>query len=425
MDVGTSTGALVMMDQARVDLINSISPYGANEFLLNQLGQIYGPVMSSASNTGVYVTFTGTLGFPIIAGFIVSDGTHQYIVQSGVIIPSSGTTGPVYCLASDSGSWAVPAETVINLVTSVPTSVALSVTNLTAGTPGGDVETWEAYRVRVLQAGLVTCQGTGNTLKTLLSNVPGVQPRLISYQPSGNQWKIICGGGDPYEVAYAIWSALFDTSGLVGSTLSVIGLTAANPGVVSTDLNHGYATGQVIKFAGLVGPTSLNGIPLTVTVLTEKAFSIGVDTTSLPAWTGGGTITPNLRNQMVSINSYPDTYIVPFIVPPQQTVGIIITWNTSSGNYVSPAAISQLANAAIVDYINSIYAGQPINVLDMQSIFQTAVSGALATNLITSLTFVVTINGVLTEPESGEAVINGDPESYFFTTENLIIINQG
>lgn len=38
----TSVGALLVCDQARVDLINSCSPYGANVHLLKQLGAIYG-----------------------------------------------------------------------------------------------------------------------------------------------------------------------------------------------------------------------------------------------------------------------------------------------------------------------------------------------------------------------------------------------
>lgn len=38
----TSVGALLVCDQASVDLINSCSPYGANVHLLKQLGAIYG-----------------------------------------------------------------------------------------------------------------------------------------------------------------------------------------------------------------------------------------------------------------------------------------------------------------------------------------------------------------------------------------------
>ena len=38
----TDVGALVTMDQARVDAINSVTPYGANAFVLGQLGAQFG-----------------------------------------------------------------------------------------------------------------------------------------------------------------------------------------------------------------------------------------------------------------------------------------------------------------------------------------------------------------------------------------------
>src|ERR1700761_7470267 len=57
----TDVGALVICDTARVETLNSISPYSANDFLLSQLGQIYiGPGAAPAvpTNTSVYVEFT-------------------------------------------------------------------------------------------------------------------------------------------------------------------------------------------------------------------------------------------------------------------------------------------------------------------------------------------------------------------------------
>ena len=57
----TDVGALVICDTARVETINSLSPYSANAYLLSQLGQIYiGPGAAPAppTNTSVYVVFT-------------------------------------------------------------------------------------------------------------------------------------------------------------------------------------------------------------------------------------------------------------------------------------------------------------------------------------------------------------------------------
>jgi hypothetical protein len=421
----TDVAAIALCDSFRVELVNSLTPFGANPFLMNQLGQIYGVVLGQASNTSVYVVFSGPAGFVIAQGFVVSDGTYQYTVQDGGIIASSGTSQPLFCLATIAGSWAVPAGTVTNLVTSVPSSISLTVTNPETGTPGiATGETQESYRARVLQAGLAASQGMARYLKTLLANVPGVQPRLISVvQQSGGGWQIICGGGDPYEVAYAIYTALFDVSTLVGSQLLIAGITTATLGVVQTTLNHGFTTGQIINIAG-VNPSGFNATGATVTVIDETHFTYGLDTAAL-TYISGGIVTPNLRNVSVTINDYPDTYVIPFVNPPEQQVAITVTWNTTSTNSVSPAAISQLANPALVAYVNSVYAGQPMNLFELQTTFQAAIASALPPQLLTRMVFAVSINGIGVSPESGTGIIAGDPSSYFFTNSTLITVSQG
>jgi len=420
----TDVGAIALIDAALVDLVNSITPYAANPFLLNQLGQIYGVQQGIGSNTSVYVTFTGSPGFVINPGFIVSDGSYQYSVQDGGIISASGTSPALYCLATNGGSWAVPVGTVTQLVTSVPAGVTLTCTNLTAGVPGATAQTTEAYQAQVIQAGLATCQGAPAFVKTLLEEVSGVQPNLVSIRNvATNQWEIICGGGDPYQVANAIYQGIPDISTIVGSTLQVAGFTNANPGVVTTNLNHGYSTGQVVQIAG-VTPSTFNGT-YTITVLSQTTFSVGVNTTSFGTYTSGGVVTPNLRNVTVSVNDYPDTYQITFVNPPVQTVAVTITWNTISTNLVSPSAVATLAQPAIASYINSITVGQPINSFELQEAFQSSISAILPIQLISKINFTVAINGIVTAPASGTFLIYGDPESYFSTTNALITVVQG
>lgn len=422
----TDVAAIVLCDQARVELVNSLTPYGSNAFLLNQLGQIYGVQLGEATRTSVELVFSGPSGFIIAQGFTVSDGTYQYIVQDGGVIGAGGTSSQLFALGAISGSWAVPSGTVTQLVTSVPSTVTLSVVNPEAGLPGQGAQTEEDYRTQVLQAGLAASQGMARYLKTLLGNVSGVQDRLVSVvQISGSGWEIIVGGGDPYEVAYAIYTALFDISTLVGSLLLVSGITNANPGVVTTTLNHGYVTGQVVNISGVVGMTGVNNIPLTATVLTEKTFSIGVDTSGYPAYVSGGVVTPNFRNIVVNLNDYPNTYTIPFVNPPQQSVNIALTWNTSATNFVSSAAVAQLGSAALVTYVNALAVGVPINLFELQAVFQVAVSPILAPQVLTRMVFSVSINGVGVSPETGTGIIAGDPESYFLTNSSMVDITQG
>lgn len=217
----TDVAALAICDSARVELVNSLTPYGANEFLLIQLGQVYGVMQGQGSNTTVFVVFSGPPGFVINKGFTVTDGTYQYVVQDGGIIGSGGTTAPLFCLASISGIWPVAANTVNQLITSIPAPSIVTVNNPSAGTPGSGLQSPEDYRAQVLQAGKAIAIGVPSYLKTQLEKVSGVQARLVSVLLRvGVGWEIICGGGDPYEVAYAIYKSILDLSTIVGSATS-------------------------------------------------------------------------------------------------------------------------------------------------------------------------------------------------------------
>lgn len=213
----TDTGACSIMDQAAVDLVNSISPLTANPFILVQLGAVYGVQQGVGSNTSVLVTFTGTPGFLIPFGFIVGDGAHQYVVQDNTPISSGGVTAPVFCLATVFGSWAVPINTVTSRVTGVPSTISLTFTNSTAGIPGAAGQSIQDYQAQVIQAGQAICTGSPQAVKTQLEKVSGVQSRLISFRQTGGGWQAIVGGGDPYSVAGALYLSIPDINVLQGA----------------------------------------------------------------------------------------------------------------------------------------------------------------------------------------------------------------
>lgn len=422
----TDTYALLVCDSAFGELINSITPFGANAFILYELGQMLGINLGTATNTSVNVVFSGPPGLVIARGFTVSDGTYQYVVQDGGVIEASGQSAPLFAVATQSGSWTVPSGSVNQLITSPPPglSPALTVTNPLAGTPSTSAESLTSYQARVLQANLAASQGMARYLKTLVQNVTGVQSRLVSVaQQSGGGWQVIVGGGDPYAVGYAIYQALFDISSLTGAVLGITAITQANPGVVTTGIDHNYSSGQVVTISGS-NPSNYDG-SYTVEVLSPTTFSLGVNTTTYPAYVGSATATPVLRNVSVNLNDYPDSYLVPFINPPQQVVAITATWNTTSSNFVNPSSISQLATPALVDYINGITVGQPINLGQMEVAFRAAIANVLSPPLLTRLVFAVSINGIGAVPQSGTEIIVGDPTSYFYTTSAQVTVTQG
>lgn len=352
----TATGALIIQDQAAVDLINSISPLTANEFILKQLGLVYGVRPGMGSNTSVFVTFHGSPGFVVNIGFIVGDGTHQYVVQDPAIISGPGPVGSsenTFCLAVDAGTWAVPPDTVTQTITSVPEGFTLTCTNPATGVPGGDPQTVGQYQAQVIQAGQAVATGVSTLVKTALENVPGVQARLIAFRQTGGGWQVIVGGGDPYQVANAIFQSMFNILDLVG---------AATHGATET----------------------------------------------------------------IAINDFPDTYEIVYVVPAQEAVGLVITWETiATANFVSPAIVTALVQPAMVAYINSIAVGQPISLLNLRSVFIAAVQDSIPESAISVLAFVVTIDSVVTNPPTGGELISGDPESFFFTAAADVAVVQG
>jgi hypothetical protein len=422
--VSTSVGALIICDQARVDLINSVGPLTANPFMLNTLAQQYGVTgRKSEGLTSVQIVFSGSTGFAVPQGFLVSDGSYQYALQDVTIIPSSGVTSPVTCNATVTGSWAVPAGTVNAISTSLPANITLSCTNPAAGVPGGDSETIADFRARVWEAGMGTVQGYPGFIRQKLTDVDNVQARLVSVVQDGAGWIVMCAGGDIYSMAGAIYNSAGDISRLKGCSLNVTGITNASPGVVTTGITHGFTTGQVIQISGVTGMSGINGVPLTIISLSPHSFSIGINTGSSGSWTGGGIITPNIRNNTVTISDWPDNYLIPFVIPLLQQVTVKFEWATEGVNYLTDATVASLVSSPSIAYINGIYAGKPLNVNNLKDVFLQSVNGTLDMSLVSYLNVVVTVNGSITSVDDNTNIISGDPYSYWYIASDGVTID--
>ena len=355
--VSTGTAILALIDQARVDAVNSVSPYGANGFLLPQFGQMLGIVQGAASNTSAYVIFPSTSAGPttpgivIPAGTLVSDGTHTYATQAATVTGSGGYTPSVLVVAVNSGSFAVPANSITQVVSALGNGITTCY-NPNSGTPAVAAQSIQSYRQQIMQAFSSIGVGQIPYLLTQLQNVAGVVPRLTSVIQAPSGWEVICSGGDPYAMAFAIYSSVIDLTSIVGSTIS------------------------------------------------------------------------SSRNSTVSIVDANNTYSVVFVTPPQQLVGVSITWNTTASGFTAGAALAQAGSAAIVSYVNGIQVGQPLNLLMLTEAFQQATNSVLPNELLTTFDISITINGTETAPNTGTSIIPGDIESYFYTTPANVTITQ-
>ena len=348
----TGTGALVIADQARVDAVNNVTPYGANAYILAQQGAMLGLPQGTPTNGQADVVFSGTPGFAIAPGWVVTDGANLYIVQApGTVVGSGGTAPQTTVIAANSNVFAIPANSVNQLVTQPPIGITLSVTNPQAGIPAQSPETTFAYRARMLQAETIGVSGANTYLKTLLKAVPGVSPRLVSVQQVGSQWVVVCGGGDVYAVGLAIYQGVSTVGLLAGSQID----SSRNVNVTITDPPDAY---NVV----FVNPPSQ-----TVTVAVTW-------NTNLTAYTGGAAV-----NQYIiqAVQAYINGIIVG---QPINLLQMNEAIQTAVASVLSPTNLTTLT---FVVTINSVIkgptAGTWIIPSDPESYFSISPSGVTST----------------------------------------------
>jgi len=85
-----------------------------------------------------------------------------------------------------------------------------------------------------------------------------------------------------------------------GKNVTISAITKANPGVVSTNGAHGFATGDKIFIDCVSGTTQVNGKVFTITNVSTTSFSLGVDTTSYIAYVTGGSASKAISSATIS-----------------------------------------------------------------------------------------------------------------------------
>lgn len=423
--VSTDVGALLMCDQMRVDVLNSLGPRMANLHMLRELAEQYGvPGQRSEGLTTVYVEFKGTPGFAIPQGFVISDGTHQYSIQDSVIIPSDGQTETITAFGLTSGQWAVPAHTVNKLVTSVPEDIKLSVNNPADGAPAEPPETIYAFRERVWEAGMSNVSAYPGFIRAELSKVTNIVNRLTSVKQLNNKWYVMCSGGDLYSMAGAIFKSAGDFTRLAAFELTVAMITKGTTTTVTTSYTHGFATGDTIELHDLVTFSEMNDTPFIITVTSPTSFVVPFDSSKITgSFDYTGNVTPNVRAHSVVINDWPDNYTIPFTVPLPQRATVTFKWMNTGGSYLSTPALLALVVTPVMTYINALPSGSPINVNQLKGVFMDAVATLTNATLIDELDVLVTCNDYLAEPAEGKDTIDGDPFSYWYIEKDDVKVS--
>lgn len=141
---------------------------------------------------------------------------------------------------------------------------------------------------------VITGIANGNQIYQLYKNYfygSNTFSRIIPKPVASSPIPVIYNNGTPLVLGtnYTIDTTTGLVTLIATSTATITGISNTNPGVVTTSAAHGFTTGQLIYLSGVVGMTQVNNIAFTITDVSSTQFSIGINTSSYPIYTSGGT----------------------------------------------------------------------------------------------------------------------------------------
>ena len=260
----TSVSCIEEIEQIGIDTVNSIDPTLSNEMIADSLGYTLGIIRGESTRANVDVVFTGTNGYNIPKGFLVSNGTYQFYVLNGGVIADGSVT--LYCVCTVDGIIPIAENSVTQIITSVPSPYVLTCNNPIAGNQGSGLEPLSQYKARYIQAFNRVSTGTIAYCKELLSAV-NFDLKRISILPSNGKTKIIVGGGDPYLIGEAIFK-----SGLDISTFKQSATESRNFSRFIVDYPDTYKIDFVRPFSRQVSITATYSL-LTVSIVPDSSIT--------------------------------------------------------------------------------------------------------------------------------------------------------
>jgi len=422
--VETGVAQCLVSDSAATELINSISPRTANMAVLNQIGQVVlGPlgVVGAAANSSVNVVFSAPANSVIPAGFIVSDGTNQFVTQHASVTSSGGVTTPVYCIASSATGITVAANTVTTVVSAQPPLYTITVNNPLPGAAGTGTELPNDYRNRIVTANAAPVGSAPSVIRSQIASIPGVVNRTIRVLQLPAGAGIMVAGGDPALIAGAIYNSGFFAPLLGISVNNLVQVTGTTNVQMKFSLAHHFSPGSTLVVTGeTLSPfTSLDGVTYTVLSVVDQ-FTV-ITNATLSSYSGNVSgnafLQSNPRNTTVGVVDYPDTYSVNYIQPIPQLVSATVTWNTLVPAFASASQLQQNIQTAIASFINSIPAGNSFTTNDIANAALNASPSLLSPTQFSNMSIAVSFDGI-TAPFNPSAPITylADSQGYLYTS---------
>lgn len=197
------------------NVMNSVSPLYANDFMILELGEAFGLKMKDKALPNTTITFYGLAGVVIPEGLEISnaDSSKKFVTTKSDIINASGQVS-IYCEGANYYDTPTPANTLTVMLNQVLN--VTSCTNLNDAVETIPAETISEFRTRFQTKAQANRSGTVATLNDELKKVEGTVDRLCTYQASQiveegvskAVLEVIVGGGDDYQVALAIFNSV-------------------------------------------------------------------------------------------------------------------------------------------------------------------------------------------------------------------------
>ena len=197
------------------NVMNSISPSYANDFIVRELGAAFGLKIKNQALPNTTITFYGLPGVVVPEGVEIgnADGSKKFITTKSDIINATGQVS-IYCEGADYYDTPTPANT-LNVLLNQVLNVT-SCTNLNDAVESTPAETISEFRARFQTRAQANRSGTVATLDNALKEVEGTVDRLCTYKDSQiikegvkeAVIEVVVGGGDDYQVALAIFNSV-------------------------------------------------------------------------------------------------------------------------------------------------------------------------------------------------------------------------
>ena len=197
------------------NVMNSVSPSYANDFIVKELGAAFGLKIKDKALPNTTITFYGLQGVVIPEGLEVgnADGSKKFITTKSDIINAAGQVS-IYCEGADYYDTPTPANT-LNVLLNQVLNVT-SCTNLNDAVESTPAETISEFRTRFQTRAQANRSGTVASLDNALKEIEGTVDRLCTYKVSQiieegvkeAVIEVVVGGGDDYQVALAIFNSV-------------------------------------------------------------------------------------------------------------------------------------------------------------------------------------------------------------------------